>query len=213
MCGRLYIHPSDSATRGLAELGITEALPVRHNVVPTESIPVVTQELETTRAKLVPMRWWLHPSWATDPPSSSSRYKTFNARIEKVLSSSMYRVPIRNQRGIVPAAAFVEWQERDDKKIPYYVTSPTGALWLAAIWDVWQLEVWSCTIITQPANEDFSWLHDRMPLSLTLDQAKWWLHPHSDPKELIGSLKGQSVPLQTREAPPEINNGRNKIAV
>ena len=110
------------------------------------------------------MRWWLHPAWSPEPPNQ--KFAMFNARIETVLTSRAYKGPVQYRRGIVPAAGFVEWQKTRDGKQPYYIDSEDGVLRFAAVWECWQDQLWSCSIITQPASEDFAPLHNRMPLSL-----------------------------------------------
>lgn len=157
---------------------------------------------------LGPMRWWLHPHWSPDPPNQA--FSMFNAKIETVLSSRAFRGAVRHRRGAVLAAGFVEWETRSDGKQPYYITTD-DVLKLAAIWDCWQDQVWSCSIITQPASDDFKHIHHRMPLGLDDDQLHQWLNPEADAKQLLSGLKGASQPLRTCEVDREINNARNKI--
>ena len=154
------------------------------------------------------MRWWLHPMWSKEPPNQ--KYATFNARIETVQSSPTFRGPIKHHRGIVPASAFVEWQTEGKRKQPFLIEGTEEPLALAAIWDVWQSELYSCAIITQPANESFSKIHNRMPLALTLDQAKEWLDPDAKAAELINHFSGSCVELSARKIDPAVNNARHK---
>lgn len=208
MCGRIFIQPSSQLTELLSGLGLgTVELPKRNNVAPTETIPVIRHD-ETGVMDLTPMRWWLHPSWSKEEPNQ--KYATFNARIETVQTSPTFRGPIKHHRGIVPASAFVEWQTEGKKKQPFYIEGESEPLALAAIWDVWNSELYSCAIITQPANESFSKIHNRMPLALTLDQAKEWLDPHAKADELINHLSGSCVALSARRIDPAVNNARRK---
>lgn len=181
-------------------------LPKRNNLAPTETIPVIRQGAGVM--VLTPMRWWLHPSWSKEEPNQ--KFATFNARIETLQNSPTFRGPIKHHRGIVPASAFVEWQTDGKQKLPFLVQGETEPLALAAIWDVWQSELYSCAIITQPATESFSKIHSRMPLALTLAQAKEWLDPHAKVPELLSGLRGSCVELSFRRIDIAVNNARNK---
>ncbi len=207
MCGRVFIAPSAASERLLADYGLDGAqLPTLPNVAPTEAVPVL-HRAEQGYA-LGPMRWWLHPHWSPDPPNQA--FSMFNAKIETVLTSRAFRGPIRHRRGAVLATGFVEWETRSDGKQPYYITTD-GVLKLAAIWDCWQDQVWSCSIITQPASDNFKHIHHRMQLSLDNDQLHQWLNPEEDAKQLLRELKGASQPLRICEVGRAVNNARKKI--
>lgn len=81
---------------------------------------------------------------------------------------------------------------------------------VAAIWDVWQGEIFSCAIITQPATPSFAPLHDRMPVSLTLEQAKRWIDPTENAADLLNEFGHASVALTERRISKSVNNARNK---
>ncbi len=208
MCGRIFIQPSSALNELLSSFGLQGVdLPKLNNAAPTETIPVIRHSV-TGQIELTPMRWWLHPNWSKEEPNQ--KFATFNARIETVQTSPTFRGPIKYHRGIVPAAAFVEWQTEGKHKRPFLIEGAEEPLALAAIWDVWQSELYSCAIITQPANESFSVIHDRMPLSLNIEQAQRWLNPQEDAGNLLKDFKGASLALKARKVSPAVNNARNK---
>lgn len=209
MCGRIFVKPGPAMRLFLESFGIDTDLPELNNLAPTEQVPVLTRHEEQHRVGM--MRWWLHPAWSPDPPNQ--KYAMFNARIETVLTSRAFKAPIAHRRGIVLASGFVEWKTEGKLKLPHYCepTDEAQPLALAAIWEVWQEQVWSCAIVTQPADARFSWLHDRMPLSLTTEQAVSWMAADQEPKALLASLAGQSVPLRIRQVEANINNARHKV--
>ena len=211
MCGRIFIQPSAKLNELLSGLGLAGIeLPKLNNIAPTEDIPVIRHAI-TGGMALTPMRWWLHPSWSKEEPNQ--KFATFNARIETVQTSPTFRGSIKHHRGVVPASAFVEWQTEGKHKQPFLIEGAEEPLALAAIWDLWQSELYSCAIITQPANESFSKIHDRMPLALTLAQAKEWLNPHANAAELLSALGGASVEFTVRKIDAAVNNARNKEPV
>jgi putative SOS response-associated peptidase YedK len=85
----------------------------------------------------------------------------------------------------MPAAGFYEWQvQPDGTKQPYYI-QPAGddeVFSIAALWDRSTTEagdhVLSCAIITMPANELLTEIHNakqRMPLILPPEAVDTWL--------------------------------------
>jgi putative SOS response-associated peptidase YedK len=208
MCGRIFIQPSSKLNELLSGLGLEGAdLPKLNNLAPTENIPVIRHGV-TGGMELTPMRWWLHPSWSKEEPNQ--KFATFNARIETVQTSPTFRSPIKHHRGIVPASAFVEWQTEGKHKQPFLIEGIEEPLALAAIWDLWQSDLYSCAIITQPANESFSKIHNRMPLALTMAQAKEWLNPYANVGELLSAFSGACIELTAKKIEASVNNARNK---
>lgn len=208
MCGRLYVKETPTAKELLQNFNIITALPELNNIAPTETIPVIYQS--ENDYNLAGMRWWLHPSWSKDEPNQ--KYAAFNARIETVLTAPTFRGPIKRQRGIVPAAAFVEWKTEGKNKQPFFIEPIGEPLAIAAIWDVWQDHLLSCAIITQPANKAFAGVHSRMPLSLRGDQIKRWLNPEENAQLLLDEFNGHSLDYLIRAIDPVINNARNKYS-
>lgn len=211
MCGRIYVEQTKAFDQYLPALGISEQLPHLLNVAPSQQIPVI-RYAESGNCSLDSMRWWLHPAWSTTPPNQ--KYAMFNAKIETVLTNRSFKGPILKQRAIIPAAGFIEWRTEGKLKKPYYIdTANDEPLMFAGIWENWRNEILSCAIITQPASESFQNIHDRMPLSLTVEQSKEWLSPDSDGEDLVARFAGHSLKLRPREILPTINNAKNKIDV
>jgi putative SOS response-associated peptidase YedK len=207
MCGRIFIKPNSKTNLLLAGLGLEGyELPVLNNVAPSETIPVIGHTLEG-KLDLIQMRWWLHPSWSKEPPSQ--QYATFNARIETILTSPSFRGPVKHHRAIVPASEFVEWQTEGKLKTPFFIQGKAEPLCVAAIFDVWN-DLYSCAIVTQPADDRFVHVHNRMPLALTLEQSKAWLNHSIPAPELVGDFKGQCIDFEILEIERSVNNARNK---
>lgn len=207
MCGRIYVRPSAPCQLVLNFFGLEDfELPTLNNVAPTGQIPVIYQQGKET--KIQSMRWWLHPSWEKEEPHQ--KQARFNARIETVQTLNSYRSAVKRQRAIVPMDAFIEWQTVGKTKLPWYIQGAKEPLAVAAIWDLWRGDVFSCAILTQPANSEFEHLHDRMPVSLTLDQAKRWIDPEESAAKLIEEYGHSSIALVERRIDPEANNSRCK---
>jgi len=154
-------------------------LPMRYNLAPTQSAPVIIRGDDAGGAVLRTMRWGLVPSWAKEEAIGNS---LINARAETIDTRPAFRNAFKKRRCIVPISGFYEWQaiEGQKAKQPIYMT-PTGVdPWLlAGLWESWaspagQL-IDSYTIITTSANEMVSKVHDRMPVILGPAEARQWI--------------------------------------
>lgn len=209
MCGRLFTKP-EGASGILDALGLPWMdLPELNNQAPAEQIPFIF--MERGRFVMKAMRWGLHPQFAAEAPTWSSH--THNARIETVETLPSYRDAVRRQRGFVPAAGIVEWRNMGKISEPFYIDCPDQLFAIAGIWDVWNNEVFSFSIITQAADEAFSKIHPRMPLSLTNDQLMRWIDPKENAHQLLQEFKGHSLPLRFQPIDFVVNSAKNKTPV
>ena len=71
-----------------------------------------------------------------------------------------------------------------------YMIQPTGALitYLAGLYDIkeWDgLKYPVFTVLTREPGEEIAFIHDRMPVILGKENAKTWMDPGRDPKEVV----------------------------
>jgi len=187
MCGRFVLARANADLVPL--FGLTDLDPglpgPSYNIAPSEAIALVTESAKDPAAgrRLVPARWGLVPAWYASPAAGPT---PFNARIEKLPTSGMYRGPFARRRGIVPADGFYERRRADRQS--FFVTPKDGSpLALAALYDWWRDQdrpdddaaAWllTATIVTQPAQGSMIPVHDREPLYLTPDFYDEWLDP------------------------------------
>jgi putative SOS response-associated peptidase YedK len=138
----------------------------------------------------------------------------FNARSESLSSRSAYKKPFKRQRGIIAMSSFIEWRTLEGVKQPYLISADSGAMAVAALWDVWRGDgppLLSCTMVTTAAAPAFSPWHSRMPVLLSGQECAQWLDndrviADNDPifrSEL--KVGWQLAPLN-----PGVGNARNK---
>ena len=132
-------------------------------------------------------QWGLIPFWAAD--DSIKKY-TLNARMETIHQKPAFRQAVNN-RCLILADAFFEWQWLDDKgkqKQKYALTLPGNSLFaFAGLWSEWTDKqtgeiIKSYTILTTQANELMSRIHNskkRMPVILSPDKELDWLNGQS----------------------------------
>jgi putative SOS response-associated peptidase YedK len=154
----------------------------RHNVAPTEDVPVIVQDRDGRREELV--RWGLVPFWAKQPKGGPA---LINARAETVASNSVFGglVERASHRCLVMADGFYEWIGSEDPKQPRlpvrFSLAGGTSFCFAGLWTTWRRSLSSCTVVTTAANELVAPVHDRMPVVLA-DPAAWeaWLDPALD---------------------------------
>jgi putative SOS response-associated peptidase YedK len=148
----------------------------RPEVRPRDDIPVLTAEGDAQ------MNWWFVPEHVRDPGTFRKQYTTFNARIEGVANSRMYRGAWNGARRVaIPMSGYFEWREvpGQRKKQRYAIRDPS-AVWLFAA-GLYETHVegestqQTCTMMTQPAAECIAHIHDRMPVFVPLELVDEWL--------------------------------------
>src|ERR1700692_3032535 len=133
MCGRFVITSPPEALRQV--FGYTEQpiFPPRHNMAPTQPIPVVIIESGVRHFRL--MRWGLLPAWVKDPRKFTL---LINARAETVREKPAFKNAIRRRRCLIPADGYYEWQASGKRKLPYFIHRRDGApMGLAGLAETW----------------------------------------------------------------------------
>jgi putative SOS response-associated peptidase YedK len=134
--------------------------------------------------------------------SFTDRYNTLNAKSETVINSRTFGDAIDNQRCLVLASGFFEWQHVGKQKIPYYISLSNESLFaFAGIWDSWSDEQgqqhFTYSILTTQANELMSQIHNtkkRMPIILPFDQLGLWLSSKINKNNFNHYLKDLQYP-------------------
>lgn len=181
MCGRLVIDLSPEMITEIYGIikKIDRELNPRYNVVPSQTIPIVREDVEGNR-ELTFVRWGLIPSWAKDISIGNS---LINARSETAAEKPSFRSAFKRRRCVIPSGGFYEWQRQDGKrKQPWYFRMADGSpVSIAGLWEHWQGSdgqiIESCSILTTSANELMAPIHDRMPVILSHEDHATWLNP------------------------------------
>jgi putative SOS response-associated peptidase YedK len=180
MCGKYILA---QAAKAEAAMGIRRArweYPLSYRVLPTEQVPVVIPLADEREA--AQMRWGLIPYWAYGVPLKAS---TINARVERLDSAPSYREPwSRGQRCILVMGGFYEPHvNADGSRDPFFVRLADREVFgVAGLWERSQRQdgsyVFSCTLITVPANRLLAEVHNekqRMPAILAESDHDRWL--------------------------------------
>lgn len=177
MCGRFVLETPLKATAEIFNAKMAKSLVMvpNFNICPSEKISVLVSN--SGKRKLGQMRWGFVPHWyksVLDGPL------LFNARAETLAEKPAFRDACRKRRCLIPADGFYEWKKKvGSKSKPFYVRrSDRQQMIFAGIWqflDDCEDRIPTCTIITVPASEQISGIHNRMPL--LIDPSDWagWL--------------------------------------
>lgn len=145
----------------------------RGNIKPTQDVSIVISDRGEVRN--VDARWWCQFDGAKE---WSTKYATFNANIERLESSPMWRGLLKSKRCLMPVTSFYEWPEKG--KPPLEIFANGGHPFaLAGLWSNWYENGerrHSFAVITTAANEFMSAYHRAMPVILEAKELqKLWL--------------------------------------
>jgi len=210
MCGRFVITSPPAALRQI--FGYTEQpnFPPRHNIAPTQPIPVVILENGARHFRL--MRWGLLPAWVKDPRNFSL---LINARAETVLEKPAFKNAMKRRRCLVPADGYYEWQGSERRKRPHFIHHRDGTpIGLAALAETWTgpngEELDTVAIVTAPASPDLSVLHHRVPVTIAPGDFDCWLDCGVNDAETAMALL--TAPAEGEFAWHEVSTRVNRVA-
>ncbi|MGB9331113.1 MAG: SOS response-associated peptidase [Steroidobacteraceae bacterium] len=180
MCGKYILAQAAKAERAMGIRRGRWEYPLSYRVLPTDQVPVVVAS-ESAEPEAAMMRWGLIPYWSNGVPLKAS---TINATVERIESAPSYRDPWkRAQRCILVMGGFYEPHlNADGSKDPFFVRLTEREVFgVAGLWDRSRRgdgsQVFSCTLITLPANRLLAQVHNekqRMPAVLAqADHAAW----------------------------------------
>src|SRR5271168_1399085 len=196
MCGRYTLHAeAEELIRRFGILQLKVPIGPRYNIAPSQIVPVLSCEKAQDRPGYVldAYKWGFDVS---PRPSAQGSGLVVNARMETLLERPTFKNLFVRNRCVIPANAFYEWDKVHAKKghsQPYAINVSGGELiGFAGLWRPIVVgkegAERSFVIITVPANDKVSSLHERMPAILSPEAEKIWLDPNCQDKALLLSL-------------------------
>jgi putative SOS response-associated peptidase YedK len=160
------------------DLAITDNLPPRFNIAPSQPVSVIVGEAGGRRYEI--LRWGFVPAW--DRKGTFIKKPVVNIRSETAHEKPMFRNAFRRRHCLFPMNGFYEWREEAGRKQPYLLTRgedmPLFAL--AGLYEDWMgedgSELRTAAFLTRAAGPDTAAIHDRQPLLVAPQDYGAWLH-------------------------------------
>lgn len=177
MCGRMNVIDHPYIILLMDIIGMPLYPDKRVNIAPGAYAQFIIEQ--SGQRKLLDGMWSLliEPKPEGEGFRPSPKWKTFNARADRLNSSPLWKKRFSRQRAIVPVRGFHEWLGKQC----FQITGKDQALALAGLYELWQFGeflVPSFTIITLGPHPRFSAIHDKsIPLILTPKDFDAWLDP------------------------------------
>lgn len=209
MCGR-YSLTTEAET--LAE-HFQVLRPIRfqpsYNIAPGQKILNIV-ELDDGSRKAVNLFWGLVPSWSKDSKYSAH---LINARMETIREKPSFRSAFKHRRCLIPADGFYEWERRNGKQAFHIHRKDRKPFAFAGLWEQWQHDtetLYSCTIITNAANDLMQPIHERMPVIIAPEHYHDWLNKTANADEAYGLLNNPAyTDMTTTQVGDWVNNPRH----
>lgn len=212
MCGRyILVQKVDILEKRFqVEAGPSFTWEPHFNISPGQLAPVITSEhpdkLQLFRFGMVPF-WAKKDMFLINARSEGDHNQDNNPSYtgaRGIINKSAFRKPIRSQRCLIPADAFIEGSTEEKLNKPYlvYLRNKMRPFAFAGIFDRWEHPVtgeWihSFAIITTTANSLLQKIpHHRSPVILLPNQEKKWLRSDlslSDVTAMLQPLPGQMM--------------------
>ena len=230
MCGRYASFREDQALADEFAVATVaddvRLLPPSWNVAPTDGVRMVVERADRATGEITRQlrvaRWGLVPSWAKDPSIGN---RMINARVETLADKPAFARPFAARRALLPADGYYEWQARPEEaegprrrhpKQPFWIHPADGDVAaLAGLYEFWRdpskpdddPDRWlvSVTVVTRPATEAMSAVHDRQPLVLPRDTWDAWLDPAVGADAAQGLLRRDPPHLVATPVSTQVN--------
>jgi putative SOS response-associated peptidase YedK len=168
--------------------------PPNYNIIVGKFAPIITDDKPH---EIQLFKFGLTPFWAkkemlianarAEGEYNKEDYPDFKGA-KGIILKPAFRKPIRSQRCLVLASAFIEGIQESRLSIPYlvYLRNHKNPFAFAGIWDTWLnpktgFPVNSFCIITTTANSLMQKLgHLRMPVILSDNEEKRWIKPNAE---------------------------------
>ncbi len=186
MCGRYALDADiDLLIERYKAIIAEKEIATKSEIFPTDFQPIIT---ESDGRNIELAKWGFMPHYAKRP--------LINARGETVYEKPTFRKSFLKGRCLVPATAFFEWEEKDNKKIKRKISVEDVTIFsMAGLYEDFISKEGNrfraYTILTTDANTQMALIHDRMPVILSPEDEDKWLDPGQTD---IGKLRKLIIP-------------------
>lgn len=201
MCGRFTLDTTATDLAQHFEVEISGNIPPRYNIAPSQPISAIAQD--EAKRFIAMMKWGLIPSWVKS--LDSWKGNLINARAETITEKPSFKGAFKYRPCLIPVSGYYEWSK--DKQPYYFKLKDSHLFAFAGLWETWQDELFSCTIMTTKANPQAAQVHHRMPVIIPQNHYQHWLGKLGDRQQLLANLP--QVDLQHYPVSKTVNSPKN----
>jgi putative SOS response-associated peptidase YedK len=189
MTGRYAVTSAPALMREVFGYVETPDFPPRHNIAPTQPVPIVHSEGGPDGKPIrhfTLMRWGFIPAFAKDPRDAPL---IIQARSETAARKPSFRAALMRRRCIFIGNAFYQWQAGSRRV--FMVRRPDASPFgMAGLWECWASplgdEIDTACILTTSANGTLAAIGERMPVIIERsDHAAWLDGGEADTEEAL----------------------------
>lgn len=153
-----------------------EPLTAEGEIFPSAVLPVLAVN-KAGEQRVFPMKWGF----------AGAKGLLINARAETAADKPTFSESWWNHRCVIPASWYFEWEHDEKKKAgqKYALQSEEqGLIWLAGLYRM-EADIPVFVILTRPAEDNLTWMHDRMPVMLPKASVGEWIRPDGQPAPIV----------------------------
>jgi len=157
---------------------------ISYNIAPTQSTIIITN---TKSLKIEKAHW----GFSFDNEKYNLKKNIINSRLETIKEKLLFKESFEKRKCVIPANGYYEWSIKNNIKIPYFINIPDKeSFYFAGIWKYLDFKKSTSkvfSIITKPANNLLEEIHERMPVTLSVEESKDYLD-HENSNYLINNV-------------------------
>ena len=174
MCGRFVNLNKASTIKKIFEIkSPLNEYNLSYNIAPSQFIQIVTNN---KKMDLEYAKW----GYTFLDKESNLEKNIINSRLETIKDKILFKESFYKRKCIIPANGYFEWPVINNDKIPHFVHVPEAdPIYFAGIWKYLNFKNNSkkiFSIITKSANKYIEKIHHRMPVLLSIEEAKDYLY-------------------------------------
>lgn len=202
MCGRMNLIDIDALHPLFEFLGIPTLPEPRLNITPGSSAEFIISTAEDNQLLSGVWSLLLEPKPNQGGYRPNPKFKTFNARANRLTTSPLWRSAYQSHRCVIPVTGFHEWHNKQC----YQITPASGRpILLAGLYRSYQFEqitVHGFSVITLAGEPRFQHIHEKsFPLMLHPTEVNIWLDPTFHDTDQFTPLFGKGIRTDIKVLP------------
>jgi len=167
MCGRYWIEPGEGELSQLIRdmQRFSAEVKTAGEICPGDKVPVICKS-RSGDIRGFAMEWGY---------KAGDKGMIINARSESASQRPMFAESMVSRRCLLPMSAYFEWEHTGREKRKFRITPQCGGI--ACLTGLYRHEADGAhfVVLTQPAQNDILFIHDRMPLIVPYSRGAEWL--------------------------------------